>query len=338
MSMSVRRFTLGIAALVPLGVWFADLSEPQAQLCAEQQVRPIPLSGLLATAEAEISGIAWHGDRLVLLPQYPERVGGVLYTLDRAELDGYLAGHTSAPLTPRTVPFDMGDLAERIAGFEGFEAIAFDGENVFFTVEAEIDERVTGYIVRGHVDGDLAKIVLDGARVAELPAQSALDNMGYETLLVRGGELLSFYEVNGENANPHPHAKVYDRDLHAKGTVPFAHLEYRMTDATTIDDAGRFWAVNFFWPGEHWEPASCPLTRRFGLGASHARTRTVERLVELQYTPSGISLTDSAPILLELAEGQSRNWEGIVRFGDEGFLVMTDEHPTSILGYVARPR
>ena len=39
---------------------------------AEAQVRVIPLAAPLDTPRAEISGLAWHGDDLILLPQYPD--------------------------------------------------------------------------------------------------------------------------------------------------------------------------------------------------------------------------------------------------------------------------
>jgi hypothetical protein len=33
-----------------------------------------------------------------------------------------------------------------------------------------------------------------------------------------------------------------------------------------------------------------------------------------------------------------RNWEGIVRLDERGFLLMTDEDPDTILAFVPRPQ
>jgi hypothetical protein len=40
---------------------------------------------------------------------------------------------------------------------------------------------------------------------------------------------------------------------------------------------------------------------------------------------------------LTLDVGDGRNWEGIVRFGDRGFLLATDKFPITMLGYITIP-
>ena len=52
--------------------------------------------------------------------------------------------------------------------------------------------------------------------------------------------------------------------------------------------------------------------------------------------PMGIVLTETPPIQLELGP-ESRNWEGLVRLEDRGFLLMTDKFPGTILGFVGVP-
>ena len=117
-------------------------------------------------------------------------------------------------------------------------------------------------------------------------------------------------------------------------------IEYRITDSTDLDGTGRFWALNYFWPGDKTElkPAADALAAKYGEGSTHARFTTVERLVEFQYTETGISLVDTPPIQLELIDDDnSRNWEGVVRLDGIGFLLMTDTHPETILGFVPAP-
>jgi hypothetical protein len=61
----------------------------------------------------------------------------------------------------------------------------------------------------------------------------------------------------------------------------------------------------------------------------------VERLVEFECNGSGIRLTKRPPIPLKLRlDEPPRNWEGIVRLEGRGFLLITDEHPRTILGFV----
>ena len=47
-----------------------------------------------------------------------------------------------------------------------------------------------------------------------------------------------------------------------------------------------------------------------------------------------IELSDSEPIQLILDKESPRNWEGIARLNDNGFLLVTDKHPSMILAYV----
>ena len=57
----------------------------------------------------------------------------------------------------------------------------------------------------------------------------------------------------------------------------------------------------------------------------------------LQYDADGITFVDRAPVQLELPGEDARNWEGIVRLDDVGFLLVTDQYPQTILGFVPVP-
>jgi hypothetical protein len=76
---------------------------------------------------------------------------------------------------------------------------------------------------------------------------------------------------------------------------------------------------------------------RYGTGPTHAQKPQVERLIELQVKDAGIVLTDRPPIQLQLSSDVPRNWEGLVRLDDRGFLLATDKFPGTLLGFVALP-
>jgi hypothetical protein len=168
-----------------------------------------------------------------------------------------------------------------------------------------------------------------------LEGQTDLANMGFEALTLPGDTLVALYEANGAHVNPSPQAARFDRSLARMASVPFPALEYRVTDATAVDADGRFWVLNYFFPGERdkLSPAADSLVLRHGIGASHRTGEAVERLVEYRYTPSGIVRTDTPPLWLKLGDAGPRNWEGVVRFGD-GFLIATDRFPRTMLAYV----
>ena len=309
----------------------------------EAPIQVIPLDGPAALAQAEYSGMAWYQDQLVLLPQYPQRMSdhadGLLYAITRQEILDFIQGKTSQPIRPRQVILKSQELEKKVSQFEGFEAIAFDGQQVYLTIEARDGLNMMGYLVKGEVQGDLNEIHLDVNSLTRNPPQQDQSNRSDEAILIANDQLLTFFESNGAQANPDSHASLFDLNLTPTGILEFPAIEYRLTDATEIDASGRFWMMNYFFPGDtDLLPLSDPIRETFGAGITHAQSETVERLLEFQYTSQGIRLSGTPPIQFQLSSpDESRNWEGLVRLDDLGFLIITDKFPETILGFVAYP-
>ena len=305
----------------------------------ETPVQVIPLLGPASERFAELSGLAWHGDQLILLPQYPDRLeprnDGALYAIPEAALLAVVTGQSTDPITPRAIEFIAPDLASRAPGMEGFEAIAFHGDRVFMTLEANLGDRMTGYLVAGTIAADHSRVVLDTDNVVEIPAQASVSNASEESLLVTDDEVITIYEANGANINRSPRVHVFDHSLRPLGTRPFPTIEYRVIDATALDGDNRFWVMNYFFAGDRrlYNPAPDAIAAAHGKGASHGASETVERLLLLEYRPSGIVRIDRPPVQLQLIDA-GRNWEGLVRWQDHGFLLTTDMFPDTLLGFV----
>ena len=48
--------------------------------------------------------------------------------------------------------------------------------------------------------------------------------------------------------------------------------------------------------------------------------------------------TDRAPIQFELLdEASPRNWEGVARLGERGFVAATDKYPETMLAFIPAP-
>ena len=95
-----------------------------------------------------------------------------------------------------------------------------------------------------------------------------------------GDQLVAIYEANGAGVNPQPYAYQVDQALTTTTTIPFPTIEYRITDATPLDENGVFWAINYFFPGDtKLEAAVDPLDETYGQGATHSTMPGVERLV-----------------------------------------------------------
>lgn len=297
----------------------------------------IALEGPAGTPEVEISGLAWLGERLLLLPQYPGFAGNrpSVYALSRASIEAAL-GDGSA-LRPEEIPLHIGGLQDDIRGFEGFESIAIDGDRVWVTVEASPWPRMAAWLVPGRFDGDA--IVLDDAARVEIRAQSRRANWSDEASVWLGDELCTFYEGNAASINPHPVAHCFDADGAPTAERPMANLDFRLTDATPPDEEGRFWVVNYrYGAGSDPSPRFDALAYGYGTGPTHAESQNVERLVEMERRDGAFHLVDRAPVLLELREdGLGRNWEGVARLEGRGFLIVTDQHPGTLLALVEAP-
>jgi len=302
----------------------------------------IPLDGPIANRRSEISGMAWYDSHLILLPQFPERFskndGGAIFALSKTEILDHLENNTLSPLTPQEIPFITHGIGDNIPGFEGFEAIAFQGNRVFLTIEAGL-LNTRAYLVTGTITPDLSSISLDPTKLVEIPAQASIPNFSDESIVIYGSRALTLYEANGSGVNPSPIAHTFDLSLQPQKPFPFPHIEYRITDATEMDSQGRFWVINLFYFGDILIKSDYdPLRPEWRHNSPLSQWLPVVRLVELQMGEDGIRLSDRKPIYLEHEHKYyPPNWEAIVRLDERGFLLASDKYPKTLLGFIAFP-
>lgn len=338
MKSKIALLTISIfAGAVVIGACFSSSGQNGS---TEQPVILIALDGPLSKSKAELSGLAWQDDMLILLPQYPERFGkedGALFAIPKNEILDFLDGKSTQPITPTKIRFRAPGLKDSIQGFEGYEAIAFSGQNVYLTIESGKNEAMMGYLVGGQISADQSEIHIDTSRVVKIPPPVLIDNHTDEALIITGNRILTFFEVNGVKLNSNPVAHVFGLDLSQQGTISFPNLEYRVTDAALGPD-GQIWVINYFYPEETYLlPEADPLAEKYGAASTYKKYPQVERLVLLNYAASGITLTDVAPIQLELIK-DARNWEGLVALDQRGFLLVTDKFPGTMLAFVPMPK
>lgn len=295
----------------------------------------IPLSGEGAKRSLEMSGLAWHGDHLILMPQYVDGKAPCFYYLTRQEILNWITGDHRKSLTPKRVMLSAPDFKSIIKGYQGFEALCFSGDRAYLLIEAKHDNVMAGYLVKGRLDMRAKTLRIEpGITMIKPPVN--INNMAYESLLKTKNNLMVMYEANGANVNPAPQVEFFSTSLKAKrkGTAPA--VEYRITDITDVDSNNRFWAINYFWPGDrkYLKPAKDSLVEKYGQGKTHKQFEQVERLLEFQLNRQGIELTDAPPIQLQLDEKEARNWEGIVRLDKRGFILVVDEYPRTILAFI----
>jgi hypothetical protein len=306
---------------------------PKPAATAGASITTIELAGAIADPNAELSGLTWHGDTLILLPQYPERFGagdGALFAIPKQDILNVLDGKSTAPITPTEIKLIATGLKESIPGFQGYEAIGFHGDQVFMSIEAgEGAENMRGYLVSGIIKDNEIKI--DTQKVIPIPLPIPSDNHTDEALVVTEDKVLTFFEINGAELNPKPVVEVFDFNLNHAASISFPNIEYRVTDAALTAD-NKIWVINYFFPGDtDMLPKVDPLAQP----GDNKQYEQVERLVELNYGETGVTLTDSAPVQIPLV-ADARNWEGLALLDGRGFLLVTDKFPSTILGFIGK--
>ena len=302
-------------------------------LCEEVKVQEIKLSGIITDKKQEISGMDWYQDRLFLLP---ENMGGFLFSISKSEILNAIKSGKNLPITPKKTRFKTPDYSSLIKGFDGFEAIAFDGDKIYITIESEHRGEMVSYLAWGKIDSKSLEVVMDEEDLETIKTPIQLNNLSFESLLINDENIIMIYEANGSNLRKNPTQSVFTHKSKNISHVNFPNIEYRITDATRIDNDERFWVINYFWPGDKklLNPGEDSVLNKVKQGSSHFKSDQIERLVEFQMNEGEISISDTKPIQLVLESDASRNWEAVARLDDKGLLIATDKHPRMIFGYV----
>ena len=297
-----------------------------------QAVEPIyiTLNGDITNPDQEVSGLAWYKDNLILLLQYPT---DKIYSIPKQQIIDFLDSARTTIL-PKEIKWNSSGIDKRIYGFEGFESIIFNDDTVYVTIEAEKRNTNHGFIARGIIDSIKNEIKINKKSLKKVKTPVMLQNMTYETILINNNSVITIYEVNSAKVNKSPVYHQFDKNLKLDIIKPFPFTEYRITDATEIDDEGTFWVTNYFWPGDYklLKPdLNYLITKKKDI-------KPVERLLEFQIVDEKIVRTETSPIEIKLSKfGDSRNWEGIVRLDNKGFLIVTDKFPGTILAFITFP-
>ena len=290
-------------------------------------IQEIELEGIITNPRQEISGMDWYNDNLFLLP---ENLGGYLFMVKKNEIQKQLSLKKGS-IKPIKTMFNTPDYSKSIPGFDGFEAIAFYENSIYVTIEADENGEMVGYIAWGNIDPISYEITILEKNIQKISTPIQIDNLSYESIIRHENNLLLLYEANGSSLRKDPYQLLISLNDFSSKKIKGPNIEYRITDATKVRK-NKFWAINYYWPGDkkNLKPSLDKLSKNKKTNSD----QTIERLVEFKIKRNSISLTRKKPINLILEEGNSRNWEAIVRFGESGFLIATDKYPRMILAYI----
>jgi hypothetical protein len=297
----------------------------------EKPVTDIPID--FPVEVRDISSMAWlDDDTLVLIPQRPAEWGegdGIFFTLQRADIEAYLAGENQQPLRAGTMRVVAPNIARFTAGYSGFEALTFVDGEAFGTIEAVSDDRTAALVVSGEVSPDGQEVVFGITTLTLVISEVQESGYSHETVVTSGDVAYVIHELNSSTLTGQPQARMFTRADRMNEAVTFPHIEYRVTDATGIDqETGIFWVLNTYSPQQDdIQLDGDPFFEAYGTGATHAEQAHVERLLPLRVTESGVERAEGVtPILLSLSE-RLRPWEGVTRFDEQGFLLVTSGEP-----------
>ncbi|MEE9430436.1 MAG: hypothetical protein V3V16_05305 [Melioribacteraceae bacterium] len=319
---------------------FQSGEEKNVAILDEVQIIQIPLTGEVANRKSEISGLCWYNHNLVLLPQFPDRFsnsdGGKIFYISKEKIKNFFSGKDKSPILTNHYSINVNDFSDLFSVGSGFESITINNDIAYFTIEHTSLLTTESLMISGLIDDSLKTITLDGESLTKIPSDVNINNFSCESILFHNNQIYPIYEANGQNINPNSKVAVFDPNIKLQKEIKFPNIEYRITDVTSVDTNNTFWAINYLFPREigKLNPASDDIAQKFGIGKSHSESKAVERLVQFQIENDKIIRTSKAPIYLELLKNDSRNWEGIARFDDDGFLIATDMFPKTILAFV----
>ena len=290
----------------------------------------IELEGDLAERKLEASGLTWYNDNLIILPQFPhkweDQFDGAIYFIPKERIESYLSGEDRNSIKGEKIYFSAEGLDEiGKRNGSGYEAIIFIGDSVYVSIESVKRDKSSSYVVAGVIDFEDKMLRLDANSKIEIKSQTRIHNMGEETILTNNSSVYTIHEANGKNINKSPIVTKLNKNLTEVEKITFPNIEYRITDATSVDSIGKFSAINYFYPGE-FEKLKPNLS-------GEEKDKAIEQILEFQILENEIIRTTQPPLVI--TKGKSKkgsNWEGIVRLNG-GFLLITDMFPETVLAY-----
>ncbi|MBK8945146.1 MAG: hypothetical protein IPM32_07695 [Ignavibacteriae bacterium] len=318
----------------------SNFDKNRYKIIEEIEPQIIPLNGEISGRNSEISGLCWYNDFLLLVPQYPnfisENENGIIYFIKKSEILDYLFEKKINEISPKTFEINLSNLGEYLNSGSGFEAISVINDKIYLSIESMNDGKMKSLIISGKIDTIYFTISLDKNSVTEIPTSTEIYNLSCESIAAKNDTIIPIYEANGKNVNPNTFVNIYNNNLEVLEKVIFPNIEYRITDATEIDENGKFWAINYFFPKDEKKlnPANDDIFNIFGIGKSHQNSKVVERIVEFEIKNGRISFSEKNPMYIKLLENESRNWEGLAKLDEKGFLIITDTFPKTIFAFI----
>lgn len=300
---------------------------------------PITISNIDCIKDKDIpcsfSGLTWHNNDLILMPQYPNfptsvsirnvstlPLEGSFFKISKHKLENAVKKSSTTKIKAKKLAITVsGTIKNTIqkTGHEGYEAILFDGEVVYALVEL-VNEEVSSVLIQGTIKKnriDFTKILKHFDRF------SGIEGMAKEAMTLVGSDIMVFDEVNCECDNGIQKADLFSpQGMGSNQKVEMPKIENRITDATSLDPDGNFWVSNFL----YYDDGNGVDSEILEICKSNT-SNSIQQIHELHYDLDSKAISKLKTIKINFAD--TLNWEGIARLGPSHLLLINDDLPSS---------
>lgn len=287
----------------------------------------VMLPDSMAPGSREFSGLATWGGRLYFLGENRDNHLKVptagIYSIGLDDLDESIEKAGRQVSQFRFHPLLGIEKIQELRGYQGLEALVFQSDRFFCTVETELYTD-SCFLITGRVQGD--KFVIDTSRIVvmEKPLQANGDkifNASFEALALSRNDLYAFFEFNGFARN---YAyRIDTRTLETEKVPLDRKISFRVTDAVHWKNR-HILAVNYFFPmkAEVIYQESAPEKDRLQVQSRNdGKWHPFARLLVLKVKGKKIKVKRYIPMPEEL---WTTNWEGAA-LHKNGVLLVNDK-------------
>lgn len=243
--------------------------------------------------------------------------------LNRAIKDSnYIVRNTRLPILG--LEAIRAQLETRNQKYEGLEAMAIQGEDIFFSIETDTPSD-SCYLLKGKLNNHA--VILDSIHFLGLPKPKDENgknvyNAGYESLEVKGNQLFAVFEYN--YFSKENQLVVVNKDLEP-ATLEYktiAKIPFRITDIS--DTKGGFYAINYFFNGGGGDAVYRidKHEKDYNTIFADGKWKSYARIVKLIDRKDSFSYES----IIDLPEKYwAYNWEGLAMY-KKGFFILNDKY------------
>ena len=231
---------------------------PEQYTFAQKNYKIIPLPFAIDGINEEFSGMAWHKERVYLLPQYGDNKETKLqgsfniYSILADSVSRVIDGKDASLTTFKTTKVKNLNLLPDFVqqSYQGFEAITIINNQVFLSIETN-DTNKYCFLLKGILNIEKNILTIDPKQVISLEKLPGIANAGFESLawLPKEKKLMAMYEFNAmANGGIGYLIDTSFVKVPKKITIPF--MPFRITEAVATN-SDQLYAINFYWNGDY---------------------------------------------------------------------------------------